>query len=160
MGLVASADPGASFMDSLPDPMKLQLGVVGFVVVLLVLLFSFLKYVLFKPLTRIMDDREQSIRSGGAAKADASAQIEARQAEYASRLKELRGKASEYRKSLAQAVTAERQSILDEARQGASAQRARAIADLQVEQKAAEVELRAQVEALSESMVQHLLKQA
>jgi len=160
MGLLASADPGASFMDSLPDPMKLQLPVVAFVVVLLILLFAFLKSVLFKPLTKVMDDREQAIRSGSATKAEASAQIEARQAEYAARLKEFRGKAFDYRKTLAQAVTAERQGLLDEARQAASVQRSRAIADLQAEQKTAETDLRAQVEALSESMVQHLLKQA
>ena len=120
---MASADPGASFMDSLPDPMKLQLPVVAFVVVLLVLLFTFLKFVLFKPLTQVMDDREQAILSGSATKAEAAAQIEARQADYAARLKELRGKASDYRKTLAQAVAAERQGILDEARQQAFAQR-------------------------------------
>jgi F-type H+-transporting ATPase subunit b len=160
MSLLATANSEASFMDSLPDPMKLQLPVVAFVVVLLILLFVFLKFMLFKPLTKVMDDRESAIRTGTASKTEAAAQIEARQADYAARLKDLRGQAFEHRKALAAAVSMEKQGILDVARKNAFEQRTQALADLKVEQKAAEADLRAQVEALSESMVQHLLKQA
>jgi F-type H+-transporting ATPase subunit b len=162
MGLMALASEGSggSFMDSLPDPMKIQLPVVAFVIALLVLMFFFLKAVLFRPLTRVMDDRDEAIRAGGATKAEAAAQIDARQADYAARLKELRGKAFEHRKSLATAVAAERQALLDKARQEAAMQRDQALSALKAEQSSAEAELRVQVEALSESMVQHLLKQA
>ncbi len=159
MSLMASANSEASFMDSLPDPMKLQLPVVAFVIVLLTLLFVFLKFMLFKPLTKVMDDREEAIRMGSATKTEAAAQIESRQADYATRLRELRGQAFEHRKALSSAVSTEKQGILDIARQAASVQRTQAIVDLKAEQKAAEAELRGQVEALSESMVQHLLKQ-
>lgn len=161
MGLMALASEGSgSFMDSLPDPMKLQLPAVAFVVVLITLLFVFLKFILFRPLTRVMDDREDAIRAGSATKTKAASQIEARQADYAAQLKELRGKAFEHRKSLAAAVAAEKQGILDGARQAALVQRTEAVTELKAQQKAAEAELRVQVEALSESMVQHLLKQA
>jgi F-type H+-transporting ATPase subunit b len=160
MSLLATANSEASFMDSLPDPMKLQLPVVAFVVVLLILLFVFLKFMLFKPLTKVMDDREHTIRTGSTTKTEAAAQIEARQADYAARLKDLRGQAFEHRKALAAAVSMEKQGILDAARKTTFEQRTQALADLKVEQKAAEADLRAQVEALSESMVQHLLKQA
>lgn len=162
MGLMALASEGSGggFMDSLPDPMKIQLPVVAFVIALLVLMFFFLKAVLFRPLTRVMDDRDEAIRAGGATKAEAAAQIDARQADYAARLKELRGKAFEHRKSLAIAVATERQALLDKARQEAATQRDQALSALKVEQSSAEAELRVQVEALSESMVQHLLKQA
>lgn len=156
----ASEGQGGGFMDSLPDPMKLQLPVVAFVVVVLTLLFFFLKLVLFKPLTQVMDDRDEAIRAGGASKTEAASQIEARQADYATRLKELRGQALEHKRSLAAATSIEEQRILEAARQTASAQRAQAVAELQAERKAAEIELREQVEALSASMVQHLLKQA
>lgn len=156
----ASEGQGGGFMDSLPDPMKLQLPVIAFVVVVLTLLFFFLKLVLFKPLTKVMDDRDEAIRAGGASKTEAASQIEARQADYATRLKELRGQALEHKKSLAAATSIEEQRILEAARQTASAQRAQAITELQAERKAAEIELREQVEALSASMVQHLLKQA
>jgi F-type H+-transporting ATPase subunit b len=160
MSLMASANPEASFMDSLPDPMKLQLPVVAFVIVLLILLFVLLKFLLFQPLTKVMDDREDAIRLGSATKAEAAAQIEARQAVYAAKLRELRGQAFEHRKTLTAAVSAEKQTVLDAARLAASTQRNQALDELKAEQKVAETELRAQVEALSESMVQHLLKQA
>jgi F-type H+-transporting ATPase subunit b len=149
-----------NFMDSLPDPMKLQLPVVAFVIVLLILMFLFLKFVLFKPLTKVMDDRDEAIRAGSATKTEAASQIESRQAEYNARLRDLRGKAFEHRKALSVAVTAEKQTILEDARQASATQLARALGDLKTEQKAAETDLRTQVEALSESMVQHLLKQA
>jgi len=155
-----SENPGGSFMDSLPDPMKLQVPVVVFVIVVVTLLFFFLKYVLFQPLTKVMDDREEAIQAGTGAKAEAASQIEARQAGYAARLKELRGQALEHRKALAAAAALEEQRILDAARQEAATRRAQAVAELQAERKKAEVELREQVEALSASMVQHLLKQA
>ena len=57
MMALAAEGSGGSFMDSLPDPMKLQLPVVAFVIVLLVLMFVLLKYALFRPLTQVMDDR-------------------------------------------------------------------------------------------------------
>lgn len=160
MGLLASASPGTSFMDTLPDPMKLQLPAVVFVIVLLTLLFVCLKCVLFQPLVKVMDEREDAIRAGSATKNEAAAQIQSRQADYAARLRELRTQAFEHRKALALAVTAEKQVLLDSARQTALAQRTQAILDLEAERKAAEGELRTQVESLSESMVQHLLKQA
>ena len=75
MSLMASANSEAGFMDSLPDPMKLQLPVVAFVIVLLILLFLFLKSMLFKPLTKVMDDRENAIRTGSSTKIEAAAQI-------------------------------------------------------------------------------------
>ena len=75
-------------------------------------------------------------------------------------MRELRGQAFEHRKALTAAVSAEKQGILDTARQTALTQRDEALVALRTEQKVAEAELRAQVEALSESMVQHLLKQA
>jgi F-type H+-transporting ATPase subunit b len=140
--------------------MKPELPVLVFVIALLILLFIFLKFILFKPLTKVMDDREESIRAGSAAKTEAAAQVGTRQAEYAERLKELRGKAFEHRKSLAAAVTTEKQALLDAARQASFVARAKALEALKVEQQTAETELRAQVDALSESMVQHLLKQA
>lgn len=162
MGVLALASEGSggSFMDSLPDPMKIQLPVVAFVIVLLVLLFFFLKVTLFRPLTQVMDDRDAAIRAGGATKAEAASQIESRQADYAARLKELRGKAFEHRKALAAAVATEKQAILDRARQEASTHREQALAALKNEQAIAEADLRTQIESLSESMVQHLLKQA
>ncbi len=164
IGMLALVPEGAgapqSFMDSLPDPMKLQLPVIAFVILIVALLFLFLKHVLFEPLTKVMDGRDETIQSGKAAKTEAATQIELRHAEFNARLRELRAKASEHRKALTAAVMSEKEGLLETARQSALAQRAKALAELKAEQVKAESELRTQVEALSQSMVQHLLKQA
>ena len=162
MGLATGGGTEASgnFMDGLPDPMKLELSTLLFVIVLLILLFVFLKYVFFKPLTRLMDERETAIRSGGDTKAQAASQIEARQADYAAQLRTLRAQAFERRKALTSAATADKQQLLAEARGKAIAHRDAALAELKAGQEAAKADLLTQVDALSESMVQHLLKQA
>ncbi len=161
-GVLAAMTEGksASFMDALPDPMKLDPYQIGFVIVLMTLLYLFLKFAFFKPVTQVMDEREAAIAAGGAAKAEAAAQVEQRQAEYASRLKELRAKAFEHRKALAAAAAEEKAALLERARQQASDTRGTALEQLKAQREAAKAELLAQVDALSESMVQHLLKQA
>jgi len=162
MGLAtgASGEGSSSFLDTLPDPMKLQPGTLGFVILVLILLFVFLKYVLFKPLTGLMDDRESAIKAGSDTKAQAASQIEARQADYAAQLRALRGQAFERRKALATAATAEKQQLIEEARRAATLQRNTALAELKAGQEAAKTDLLVQVDALSEAMAQHLLKQA
>jgi F-type H+-transporting ATPase subunit b len=147
-------------MDALPDPMKVDPGALIFVMVLVTLLFIFLKYVFFKPIIQVMDDRDAAIQSGAARRAEAAALVEARQADYAARLKELRAKAFEHRKALAGAASQERQTLLEQARRESGDHRERAMAELKATQEAAKADLMAQVDLLSESMVSHLLRQA
>jgi len=161
-GILASsgAEAPKGFMDTLPDPMKLDAGTLIFVMVLVTGLFLFMKQVFFKPLVKVMDDREAAIQSGSARRAEAAALVEARQADYAARLRELRAKAFEHRKALAGAAVREKETLLEQARKDAGTRRAAALAQLSAAQDAAKAELMTQVEALSESMVQHLLRQA
>ena len=161
-GILAAggADASKGFMDALPDPMKLDPGTLLFVMALVTCLFLFMKAVFFRPLVRVMDDREAAIQSGAARRAEAAALVEARQADYAARLRELRAQAFEHRKALAAAAGLERQAVLEQARRDASERLAAALAELLAAQEAAKVELLAQVESLSDSMVQHLLRQA
>jgi F0F1-type ATP synthase membrane subunit b/b' len=107
-----------------------------------------------------MDDREAAIRSGSVKRAEAASLVERRQADYAGRLHELRAKAFEHRKALAAVAAREKEALLDLARQESAGQRAAALAELKRAQETAKTELMAQVAALSESMVQHLLRQA
>ena len=161
-GLLASGGTEApkGFMDALPDPMKLDLGTLLFVMALVTCLYLYLKAVLFRPMVQLMDGREADIQSGAAKRAEAAALVEARQAEYQARLRDLRAKAFEHRKALAAAAGKEKQALLEQARQEAAELRTAALAQLQVAQEAAKADLLTQVEALSESMVQHLLSQA
>jgi len=147
-------------MDTLPDPMKIDPWALLFVMALVTCLFIFLKYVFFKPIIQVMDDREAAIASGAARRAEAATLVEQRQADYNARLKELRAKAFEHRKALATAAAQEKQTLLEKARQEAGEHRGRALAELKAAQEGAKADLMAQVEALSESMVSHLLRQA
>jgi len=158
--LTASAEAPHGFMDTLPDPMKLQPGTLIFVMVLVTCLYLFMKKVFFQPLMKVMDDRDAEIQSGAASRAEAAALVEARQADYAARLRELRAKAFEHRKALAMAAGKEKDALLEQARTQSDAQRATALAQLDAAREAAKAELMTQVEALSESMVQHLLRRA
>jgi F-type H+-transporting ATPase subunit b len=159
--LLAGGDAAPKgFMDALPDPMKLEAGPLLFVMALVTCLFLFLKAFFFKPIVKVMDDREAAIQSGAVRRAEAASLVEDRQAEYAERLRELRGKAFEHRKALADAALRQKQALVEQARQAAGEQRATAIAQLKTAQEAAKTELMTQVESLSETMVQHLLRQA
>jgi F-type H+-transporting ATPase subunit b len=161
-GILAAsgAEAPKGFMDTLPDPMKLDPGTLIFVMVLVTGLFLFMKTVFFRPLVRVMDDREADIQSGAARRAEAAALVEARQADYAASLRELRAKAFEHRKSLAAAAGREKQALLEQARRDSGERRTTALAELKAAQEAAKAELLTQVEALSESRVKHLLRQA
>ena len=152
--------PVGRILAQMPDPMRPDLPSLLFVVILLVVLFLYLRTVFFQPITKVMDDRDRDLNAGSDAKAQAAAKLEARQKDYQARLKELRAQAFEARKALADAATKEKQRLLDEARTQAQAERQAAVASLQAQQAAARQSLLAQVDALAESMAQTLLKQA
>jgi F-type H+-transporting ATPase subunit b len=158
--LLAGAEAPKGFMDALPDPMKIDPGTLVFVMVLVTALFIFLKYMFFKPIIQVMDDRDAAIQSGASRRAEAATLVEQRQADYAARLKELRGQAFEHRKALSDVASKEKETLLDLARQESAGHRARALAELKATQESAKADLMAQVDALSESMVSHLLRQA
>ena len=162
MGLLTTSNEGApkGFMDALPDPMKLDPLQIGFVILLVTLLYLFLKFSFFRPVARVMDEREDAIAAGGAAKTEASALVEQRQNAYSARLRELRGKAFEHRKALATAATDEKTALLEKARLQATEARINALEELKTEKDSAKIGLLTQVDALAESMVQNLLKQA
>ena len=61
---------------------------------------------------------------------------------------------------LAAAATQERQALLEKARQEATGRRTQALAELQTARAAARADLMAQVDALADSMVAHLLREA
>ena len=158
--LSGAAKQGGGFLDTLPDPMKPTLFEVCFIIALLVLLYYFLKSQLFRPLGGLMDEREAEIQAGAQVKAEAVKQVEARQKEYEEKLRGLRAKAFERRKELASVALEEKTRLVEEARRGAVSLREEAVERLATQREAAKVELTAQVDALADSMVQSLLRQA
>jgi len=152
--------PVARILAQMPDPMRPDLPAILFVIVLLVVLYLYLRVVFFKPITKVMEDRDHDLQAGGDAKAQAAALLEARQKDYQSRLKDLRAQAFERRKALADAAGKEKQQLLEGARAKAQVERQAAVATLRAQQAEAKQNLLAQVDALAESMAQTLLKQA
>jgi F-type H+-transporting ATPase subunit b len=152
--------PVARILAQMPDPMRPDLPAILFVVALLIVLYLYLRVVFFKPITKVMEDRDRDLQAGGDAKAQAAALLDARQKDYQSRLKDLRAQAFERRKALADAAGKEKQRLLDEARAKAQVERQAALEALRTQQAAAKQNLLAQVDALAESMAQTLLKQA
>lgn len=152
--------PVAQILAQMPDPMRPDLPALIFVIVLLVVLYLYLRVVFFKPLDKVMADRDRDLNAGGDAKAQAAALLEARQKDYQDRLKDLRAQAFDRRKALSDAAGREKQALLDEARTKALAERQAAVESLKTQQQAARQNLLAQVDALAESMAQTLLKQA
>lgn len=160
LGTPEGGGPVARILAQMPDPMRPDLPALLFVIVLLVVLYLYLRIVFFQPITTLMDTRDHDLSAGGEAKALAAAELEARQKDYQARLKELRAQAFERRKALAEAAGRAKQQLLDEARNRAQAERQSAVAALKVQQGEARQALLAQVDALAESMSQTLLKQA
>ncbi|MDP1832787.1 MAG: ATP synthase F0 subunit B [Geothrix sp.] len=152
--------PVARILAQMPDPMRPDPPALLFVILLLVVLYLYLRVVFFRPITKVMEDRERDLHAGGDAKAQAAAQLDARQKDYQARLKELRAQAFERRKALAEAAGKEKQRLLDGARAKAMAERQGAVESLKGQQATAKQDLLAQVDALAESMAQTLLKQA
>ncbi len=156
----AGDGPFARILAQMPDPMRPDLPAILFVMVLLVVLYLYLRVVFFKPITQVMEDRERDLSAGGEAKAQAAALLDAREKDYQGRLKDLRAKAFERRKALADAAGKDKQQLLDEARATALAERQAAVASLKTQQAEAKQSLLAQVDALAEAMAKTLLKQA
>jgi len=152
--------PVARILTQMPDPMRPDLPALLFVIVLLVVLYFYLRVMFFQPITKVMEDRERDLNAGGDTKAQAASLLEARQKDYQARLKDLRAQAFERRKALADAAGKAKQHLLDEARTQAQAQRQAAVESLKTQQVAAKQTLMAQVDALAASMAQILLKQA
>jgi F-type H+-transporting ATPase subunit b len=160
-GLALLAGPGGQgFLEQLPDPMRPTPFEIGFVIVLVTVLYFYLRAVFFKPFVGMMEQREADMAAGTEAKSRAAAEIEQRQGEYAAQLRGLRNQAFARKKELADAAAEEKNAFLSQARSKAQAQRQSASEALALQTEQAKRDLEAQVDALSESMVQRLLRQA
>lgn len=157
-GLLGGEPKG--FIEALPAPMQINWRELVVVWVLVTILYFFLKATFFKPLVAVMDQREKDMSAGTEAKTLALAMIEERQADYQSKLRDLRNQAFSHRKALADAASKEKQALLDQTRIQAQSQRETSLAQLKSQAAAASAELMSQVDVLAESMAQHLLKQA
>jgi F-type H+-transporting ATPase subunit b len=124
VALLSGGEP-KGLLESLPDPMKPDLVALGVTIALVLLMIVAMRALLFQPLLALLDQREHDVNAGTDTKAKAAALVEARQADYAAKLKELRAQAFAHRKALADAAAKEKQALVDEASAKAGAQRGR-----------------------------------
>lgn len=161
VGVALLGGPEAQgFLELLPDPMRPTLQEVGFIMLLVTVLYWVLRLMFFQPLTALMAQRDRDMEAGRQTKAEASDLIRTRQEDYQARLRDLRAQAFARKKALSEAVAKEKAVLLEEARTKALGQRADASQRLAVQRDRAKADLVAQVDALAESMVSHLLKGA
>lgn len=157
LSLGALASEGG-FMDALPDPMKLDLVEVIFVIILVSALFLFLRSFFFTPLVKVMDERESTIQSGIQSKGEAAKRVSEAQAAFDQKLRNMRAKNFELRKALTQAAQSEKETLVASSRQKAESDRQVGLHELQRQREVAEQTLTTQIDQLAESMTQQLLK--
>ncbi|MBS1785231.1 MAG: ATP synthase F0 subunit B [Acidobacteria bacterium] len=164
LGWAAPASGGGSgldvFLGQLPDPMRPYLWQLLFVIALVTALHWILKLAFYKPISKVMSDREDALSAGSDTKAKAAVLVEARQREYREKLKDLRARAAAHRKALADAAGAEKQALVDAARTKATAQRKAAMEALVAETAQAKQDLVAQADQLAETMAARLMARA
>lgn len=164
LGWAAPASGGGggldAFLAQLPDPMRPYLWQLLFVIALVTALHWILKLAFYKPIAKVMSDREDALSAGSDTKAKAAVLIEARQREYREKLKDLRAKAAAHRKTLADAAGAEKQALVDAARAKATTQRKAAMEALAAETAQAKQDLVAQADQLAETMAARLMARA
>lgn len=147
-------------MDAMPDPMKLDLIQVAFVMAVLSILYFFLKGHLFKPLVGLMDERDADIQAGAMSRMEASRQVEQSQLAFDQRLREMNAEAFEHRRTLTEAANREKEALLEKTRLEAGRERKVAVDAIRSQAEKAEFELKLQIDRMSEQLAQHLLKQA
>ena len=57
--------PIGRILAQMPDPMRPDLPALGFMIVLLVVLYFYLRVVFFQPITKVMADRDRDLQAGG-----------------------------------------------------------------------------------------------
>jgi F0F1-type ATP synthase membrane subunit b/b' len=154
--MILEGDGG--LLASLPDPMRPYLPQILAVMVLVALLALVLKGSFFKPMADVLTDRAKRLSAGSDTKAQAMALLESRQKEHDTQLRALRLQASERRKALADAASAEKLRLIEAARVKANAARTEAFAALEGQRETAKKDLVAQVDQLADAMAQQLVK--
>lgn len=154
---MAASPQGGNLLSALPDPMKLDPLQIAFVMALVTVLFIYLKAVFFKPMVALVDQRERDIAAGSGSRQQLAALMDQRQAEHESRTREIRTRASERRKALAEAAQEERDRLVRRAKDESLNLRKSAKEDLESWRESARQDLVAQVDELGAAMARTLM---
>lgn len=131
-----------------------------FVLILFVLFVLVMNQVLFKPIGKLLDERE-SLTEGAAAEARAAArQYQTRLAGYEENIRQARGETYRQLEQSRQTALAERQQVIDAARAQAEAEISRAREQIAAEAVAARLELERESRQIAEQISRTILGRA
>ena len=132
------------------------LSVVGIIVIVL-LLTIVLNYGLFKPITRLLDQRERAIKSASDAALAAAAKADAAAAEFERRTREAQGDVYRAMEEHRREALRRRADLLAQTRQDVDRSLAEASASLQAQAADARAQLEKDADALADAVVERVL---
>jgi F-type H+-transporting ATPase subunit b len=128
-----------------------------FVIVFVLACIAVLNALIFKPLVRVMEQREHAIRSARELAEQSAAEAQAATAEFEARTRAARAEVYREMDDARRAGLARRAEILDDTRREAEAQVAQATAQLRAETEVARRRLEAEAESLGAAIVDRVL---
>jgi F-type H+-transporting ATPase subunit b len=128
-----------------------------FVIVFVLLSIAVINALIFKPLVRVMEQRESAIRSARELAEKSAAEAQAATAEFEARTRAARAEVYREMDEARRAGLAQRADIIDETRREAEARIAEATAQLRAETEVARRTLEADAEALGAAIVNRVL---
>lgn len=143
-------------MNSLPDPMKIDETALIIGAIFLVLLVV-LNKILFQPLVKIMDERENRILEGETAQKKAEKTVAESHAAYQAAVVDARKKAQAKRTELLKETEMEREKIISAAKEKAMAKIQAAATDLDSQVDQAKQDLKAETQDFAERIVSSVL---
>lgn len=144
---------------SLPEPMQLNMTTFYIIVIFLVLLVV-LNQLIFKPLTKVLEERQQRISDGEEAQALSVKTVEEKLAAYDEALIEARRKAQARRQQILKETEMVRNEIIASAKEQALAQVQAKATDLNAQVEQAKVSLKRESEGIAERIVASVLSRA
>ncbi len=142
---------------SMPDPMRPYLFQILFVMALVTVMYIYLRFVFFKPLTQMMSKRASEIHQGSNTKQMAAQQVAAEEKKYQEQMKSLRTKAFERKKELSSLAVQEKKQLIDQAQREVALLRAQAQKKLEDASIQARKSLEKDIQDIAEAMVQQIL---
>lgn len=146
-----------SILGSMPDPMRPYFVDVVFVMLLITVMYAYLRLIIFKPLSALMEQRAREIAEGQTTQESVQKKIEAQQQDYQQRLQALRAQAFQHKKQLTTAAQDERALLMGRAKTEAQDFKTKALQTIQKESDQARKSLESDVDSLADMMVKQLL---
>jgi F-type H+-transporting ATPase subunit b len=147
-------EPGRGFLGSLH--VLPGLSILGIIIIVL-LLTVVLNYGLFKPVTRILDQREQAIKSASEAARAAAARADAAAAEFERRTRDAQTEVYRVMEEHRREALQRRTDLLAQTRQDVDRSLAEASRSLQTQATEARAQLEKDADTLAEAVVERVL---